>query len=135
MAIKISAADKIFADCVKAAYDYTCEVCGIQGRMETSHIHSRAHRNIRWCKDNAIPKCHTCHRWWHQNPTESGIWFRKKYGDHFADLLVEKKNLYVKVSKIEEKKEIAKHYREQLKIIEDKRKEGQTGYIDFISYQ
>jgi len=50
-------------------------------------------------------------------------------------LLVEKKNLYVKVSKIEEKNEIAKHYREQLKIIEDKRKEGQTGYIDFISYQ
>ncbi len=134
MAIKITAADRSFADCVKAAYDYTCEVCGIQGRMETSHIHSRANRNIRWCKDNAIPKCHTCHRWWHQNPTESGIWFRKKYGDNYADLLVEKKNLYVKVPKTEEK-EIAKHYREQLKIIEDKRKEGQTGYIDFVSFQ
>ena len=50
------------------------------------------------------------------------------------DLLREKKDLKVKVHKSEHKL-IAKHYREQLKIIEAKRQAGQTGFIDFVSYQ
>ncbi len=40
----------------------------------------------------------------------------------------------VKVTKLEEK-EIAKHYREQLVIIGALRATGETGYIDFVSYQ
>jgi len=50
------------------------------------------------------------------------------------DLLREKRDYKVKISKIEEKA-IAKHYREQLKIIESRRLSGETGTIDFISYQ
>ena len=121
---------------MKAAYDNTCEKCGIQGRMEASHIHGRRHRTVRWCHNppNVIPKCHTCHRWWHENRTESGAWFKAKYGEGVVDLLLEKKNLKVKVPKTEEK-EIAKHYREQLKIIEQKRLDGATGFIDFVSWQ
>ena len=134
MSIRISPADKAFADCVKEAYDHTCEKCGRQGRQECSHIHSRKNRTIRWCKENALPKCHSCHRWWHENPTESGKWFESKYGEGMVDLLLEKKNYKFKIPKNEEK-EIAKHYREQLKIITAKRAEGQTGFIDFISYQ
>ena len=134
MSVKITPADKAFADCVKAAYDYTCQVSGVQGRVELSHIHSRRHRTIRWCKENALPKCHYKHRWWHENPTEAGLWFLNKYGQGMVDLLIEKKNNKFKVPKSEEK-EIARHYREQLKIIEAKRAEGQTGYIDFVSYQ
>ena len=134
--MKISAADKAFANCVKAAYDNTCERCGIQGRMECSHIHGRRHRTIRWCHKppNAIPKCHTCHRWWHENPTESGIWFVRKYGEGVESLLIEKKNNKFKIPKAEEK-EIAKHYREELKKIEQARLDGAVGYIDFVSYQ
>jgi len=49
-------------------------------------------------------------------------------------LLREKRDSRVKVSKKEEK-EIAAHYREQLKIIEAKRLDGVTGVIDFVSYQ
>jgi len=134
MAIKITPADKAFADCLKAAYDHTCQVCGIQGRMECSHIHSRANRTIRWCKENALPKCFVCHKWWHAHPTESGKWFLDKYGGGMELLLLEKKNNKFRISKKDEK-EIAKHYREQLKIVEQKRSEGQTGYIDFVSYQ
>lgn len=132
--VKITPADKAFADCVKEAYDHTCEKCGKQGRMECSHIHSRRHRTIRWCKENAIPKCHPCHRWWHEHPTEAGKWFLDKYGQGIEDILIEKKNNKYKISKADEK-EIAKHYREQLKIIQEKRIQGQTGYIDFESYQ
>jgi len=134
MSIKITPADKAFADCVKAAYDNTCEVCGKVGRMECSHIHSRKHRTIRWCKENAIPKCHTCHRWWHENPTESGAWFVEKYGEGIESILIEKKNIKLKIPKSEEK-DIAKHYREQLKMIEQERSSGVSGYIDFESYQ
>lgn len=50
------------------------------------------------------------------------------------EILREKVNAKFKISKSEEK-EIAKHYREQLKIIEQKRLDGVTGFIDFESWQ
>ena len=40
----------------------------------------------------------------------------------------------VVVKEIEEK-DIAKHYREQLKLIQACRETGECGYIDFESYQ
>jgi hypothetical protein len=134
MGIKISPADKAFSDCIHLAFDHTCARCGRVGRVECSHIHSRKHRTIRWCADNAIAKCHTCHRWWHENPTEAGLWFVEKYGQGREDILIEKKNTKLKISKIEEK-EIAKHYREQLKVLTERRSNGETGILDFVSYQ
>jgi demethoxyubiquinone hydroxylase (CLK1/Coq7/Cat5 family) len=71
---------------------------------------------------------------WHENPLEAFIWFEKEFGQGRIDILIEKRNARVKVSKLEEK-DIAKHYREQLKIIEQKRSDGDTGYIDFVSWQ
>ena len=117
--MKISPADKAFADCVKYAANNVCSKCGIQrDRMECSHIYGRRHRTIRWCKDNAVCKCTTCHRWWHENPTESGAWFINKYGQGVMDILTEKRNSRIKVTKLEEK-EIAKHYRQQLKLMKE----------------
>ncbi|MEY8205936.1 MAG: hypothetical protein RPR40_12815 [Bermanella sp.] len=133
MAIKISPADKAFSECVRAAAG-ECERCGKGGRLECSHIFSRANRTIRWAKDNAMAKCFMCHKWWHAEPTESGVWFRGLKGDGFVALLIEKKNNKFKVPKTEEK-DIARHYRGQLKIIEQKRSEGHTGFIDFVSWQ
>lgn len=127
--MKISPADTAFSNCVKKAANNTCVKCGIQrDRMECSHIFSRKHRTIRWCKQNAVCKCHTCHRWWHENPTESGIWFLETYGQGIEDILIEKKNTRIKVTKLEEK-DIAKHYREQLKLMES------SGSNEFISWQ
>ena len=57
-----------------------------------------------------------------------------KYGQGMVDLLLEKKNSRVKVP-VAEEKEIAKHYREQLRIIQDKRNAGASGFIDFDSWQ
>ena len=50
------------------------------------------------------------------------------------EILREKRDSKVKVPKSEEIA-IAKHYREQLKVIEVKRLNGETGYIDFVSFQ
>lgn len=132
--MKISAADQAFANAVKEAYNHVCQVCGKQGRVELSHIFSRRHRTIRWCVDNTLPKCHSCHRWWHENPTESGKWFRDKFGDRFVDLLIEKRESKMKIPKSEEK-EIAAHYRKVLKAIKEFRKMGVTVTIEVESYQ
>jgi hypothetical protein len=53
-----------------------------------------------------------CHRWYHEQPTESGVWVRELMGEGAYQLLVEKKEQIMKVSKIEEK-EIASHYRKE----------------------
>jgi len=134
MAIKIKPADKAFADCVKAAHDNTCEMCGKIGRMETSHVYSRRHRLIRWCKDNANCLCNGCHRKWHESPIAAFKWFIEQFGLDRVELLVEKKEMMIKVPKTEEK-EIAKHYRGELNNILALRAIGKEGYIDFTSWQ
>jgi hypothetical protein len=59
---------------------------------------------------------------------------REWLGEGATELLQEKRDSKVKVSKLEEK-DIAKHYREQLKILEAKRAEGATGKLEFESWQ
>lgn len=66
---------------------------------------------------NAVCKCNGCHRRWHESPLAAFAWFESKFGSGRVELLREKMNSKVKVSKLEEKA-IAKHYKEQLKIIE-----------------
>ena len=132
--VKITAADRAFADCLKAAHDNTCEWCGIIGRMETSHVHSRRHRTIRWDKLNANCLCNGCHRRWHESPLAASEWFSETFGEGRVAILREKMNNRVKVPKSEEK-DIAKHYREELKKINEARNNGITGYVDFMSWQ
>ena len=36
---------------------------------------------MRWDEKNAYCLCASCHRFWHENPTESGDWARKKMGE------------------------------------------------------
>lgn len=126
--VKVSPADTAFSLCIRTAANYTCEKCGkADKRMECSHIYSRKHRTIRWCKDNAMCKCNYCHRWWHQNPLDAAAWFLSKVGEAFVEILKEKRDSKVRVSKLEEK-EIAAHYRAELKKLED-------GATDFDSWQ
>ena len=126
--VKVPAADTAFSLCIRTAAKFTCERCGSTDRqMQCSHIYPRANRTVRWAKDNAMCKCSVCHMWWHANPTESGIWFRNLVGEGFYDLLTERKNNKVRVSKLEEK-DIAAHYRAELKKLE-------AGATDFESWQ
>lgn len=137
--VKIKPADRDFSRCVREAHDWICEKCrsrherGSQG-LHNSHIFSRRHRTIRWCKDNSQCLCFNCHNWYGGNPADSGAWVIVLKSTGFIDLLREKRDSKVKVTKSEEKL-IAKHYREQTKIIEQKRLNGETGFIDFESWQ
>ena len=55
-------------------------------------------------------------------------------GEGHMAILREKKDMKLKIPKTEEK-EIAKHYREQLKLMEKARAEGHVGRLEFESYQ
>mgnify|MGYP005734453887 CR=1 FL=1 len=150
MSLKRSPADDAFSKCVRAAVDYKCQKCGKQydkssTGLHCSHNFSRGHRTIRWCKENALSLCCSCHQWFGGNPADSGKWFggnpadSGKWLEDFigvgtVDILREKMRSKVVVKKIEEK-DIAKHYREQLKLIQARREVGECGYIDFESYQ
>ena len=45
-------------------------------------------------KRNIMSLCFTCHRWWHNQPTESGEWFRKKFPEQYQELLLIKQSIY-----------------------------------------
>lgn len=139
MGIKIKACDTAFSKCVREANDWKCEKCGVQYErnsmgLHCSHIFSRRHRTIRWCKGNVQALCFPDHQWFGGNPADSGIWVANYLGEAHIEILREKRDSRVKVPKTDERL-IAKHYREQLKIIQQKRLDGQDGYIDFISWQ
>lgn len=126
--MKISQADKYFSLCVREQAKHTCERCGKVGRMETSHVFSRRHRTIRWDKLNANCLCNHCHRVWHESPLESFKWFEEEFGQGRIDILIEKKNSKLKVPKSEEA-DIAKHYRNEFKKLE------QDPDYEFVSWQ
>ena len=141
--IKLKPSDIAFSKCIRAANNHTCEKCGAyrpptgmrgSNGMECSHVFTRTHRTIRWCKDNAQCLCTSCHAWYGGNPADSGVWIEGIRGEGSMAILREKRGSMIKVSKAEEK-EIARHYRQELKIIDEKRLQGATGYIDFESWQ
>jgi len=118
MRVKIKPADTWFSKCVRHAAGWACLRCGKQYTaddargLDCSHIFGRRYRSTRWAKENAQALCMGCHRYFHEQPTESGLWVRELIGDGAYQLLVEKKEQIVKVSKSEEK-EIAKHYKKE----------------------
>ena len=118
MKIKLKPADTWFSKCVRHAANWTCERCGNSYTAETgraldcSHTFSRRFRATRWATENVTALCMGCHLWYHQQPTESGLWIRGRMGEGAYDLLFEKKEQIVKVTKTEEK-EIAAHYRKE----------------------
>jgi len=83
---------------------------------------------------NAQALCFSCHQWYGGNPADSGLWITDLLGEGHMAILREKRDSRMKVPKMEEK-DIAKHYREQLKILEQKRAAGECGRIEFDSYQ
>lgn len=139
--IKRSTADDAFSKCIRERADYFCERCGLNCRnmpayLDCSHIITRSSRSIRWDKNNAVAHCKKCHDWWHKHPAIAGRWADEYLGREHIDSLYLKANskLKRKYPKTEEK-EIAKHYRNELKKMQEQRNDGKQGRIEFESYQ
>ncbi len=142
MAIKTKPSDKWFSKCVRERANYTCERCHRQyDRSSTglhcSHYHGRANRSTRWDKDNCFSICYSCHIFLGANPYDHTKFVESLLGDGKYELLLERKNdisLGKMFAKDDKAGHIAKHYREQLRELQQKRADGETGYVDFISY-
>jgi len=75
---------KIASDLAKGRDKYACLRCcrsDKQGwKIDASHIKPKGTHNAMSADvDNIKALCANCHRWWHSNPTESGLWFEKTY--------------------------------------------------------
>ena len=139
MALKLKACDTWFSKCVREAADWTCEKSGVKferGSMglHCSHIFSRRHRTIRWCKENAQALSYNAHQWFGANPADSAVWLEETLGEGHIQLLREKRDSRVKIPRSEEKA-IATWYKNEHDKLIDRRMNGETGKLDFLSYQ
>jgi len=130
--IKRDAADHYFSLCVRAKAGFKCEYCGKefpgpdQG-LHCAHIVGRRNASTRWSFDNAVSLCYYHHRYFTENPLDFSYWLFEYLGEGHMERLMEKRNEVYRV-RVADKKEIAKHYREQWK-------EWGTGEsIDWLSW-
>ena len=139
MAIKRSPADSEFSKCIRAAANYSCEKCGTQydkssTGLHCSHHFSRRHKTIRWCVQNTMSLCYSCHLNYAANPLDSAVWLTNLIGEDVIQTLRDKRDSNIKVPKTELPL-IAKHYRQELKRIDKERLTDRTGKIEVNSYQ
>ena len=136
--MKIYAADTHFSKCVRERTNWECEKCNRSFidhtvGLQCSHIVPREVYRTRFSGLNAQALCSTCHKWWHNRPHDSGLWIENLLGAGYMEILREQSRLGIKVPK-STWKDVAKHYREQHKIMLEKRKTGAMGIVDFESY-
>jgi len=118
MAIKRCPADIAFSTAIRMAKNYTCEHCGKSGgHTEAAHIYGRANKSVRWDTLNILCLCHTCHRTFTANPLDFENWLKGYVGSGYLDILNEKRQRIQKTTAAY-RKEVAKHYRAQIKLME-----------------
>ena len=140
MTIKRTPADDAFSKCVRAAADYTCECCGRQYEessmgLHCSHYFGRRAYSVRFDPGNAFSHCFACHQTLGSNPDDFRKWALGAIGEGRIQLLRERRedtNLAKSIRK--NLKDVAKHYREELKRIKSLRAEGVTGKIEIVGY-
>ena len=76
--------DDLCRDIIRARDDNRCQHCGkyVTGSdAHTCHVvaKGRGASQRRFDLLNLFLGCFRCHRWWHDNPTESGPWFSDKW--------------------------------------------------------
>jgi 5-methylcytosine-specific restriction endonuclease McrA len=126
VAIKRDQADVWFSKAIRAR-DGKCVYCGRTDTLEAAHIYGRRLRSVRWSMDNCVTLCHYHHRHFTEQPIEFRDWLIRLYGEGHMELLREKSRAIFK-STAAIRKEIAKHYRGEVR-----RKEADSEYA-LVSY-
>ena len=137
--VKISPTDTAFSKCVRVRDNWVCQKCGRcyprnSSDLHCSHNFLRGYRNIRWHPLNAMALGFTCHRWYGDNPTDARLWLENKIGVDMVAELRRLRDTPLKISKKTEK-ELAAHYRRELKTMEAKRAAGISGRIPFAAWR
>ena len=138
MGIKITPADQAFSRCIREAAGWKCEKCGAQHEeksmgLHCAHFMTRGNWSTRFDPDNAAALCYGCHSYLDRNPYIKTQWFENYLGEGLAGIIQEKsKQPAYGIKKF--KKEIAKHYRVELKRLQALRLDGSTGTLKIIGY-
>ena len=140
-AIKITPADKAFSLCVRERVNYTCERCGtyapkeLSKRLDASHFHGRGKWSVRFDPDNVFACCYGCHAYLGAHPIEHMYWVQERLGPYRFEALAERARDIKRGREARRSvKEIAAHYRQELEIIREKRRECSTGRIEFAAW-
>jgi hypothetical protein len=112
MAIKRDAADIVFSKVVRAR-DGECLYCGKRETLECAHIYGRRAVVTRWDMMNAVTLCHHHHRYFTENPLAFHDWLLEEVGEVHMAILREKRNGILKGTQ-DVRREVAKHYRQEL---------------------
>jgi len=138
VAIKRDALDALFSDLIRERVNWTCEKCERnfaheRVQLQCAHIVGRRVLLLRHDPRNAVALCASCHHYFTDRPLEFAGWVRGHIGDTIPDELKRLSNVVHKKHKTW-KKEARAHYREELKKMEQKRKDGDVGYLEFVGY-
>jgi len=140
MNIKRDKVDKLFSHAIRERDNWTCQRCqkyfpeGIgRKHIHCSHIFSRRHRATRWEPYNAVAHCFKCHEYLGGNPVIFNAWAREYWGDYIVDMLDEKHNNILKITK----KDKADHYKylklEYARLVNE-REAGAEGVLKFTGF-
>jgi hypothetical protein len=139
MALRRDPLDIIFSFLVRERSDWQCERCGKVfperkgAGLHASHYWGRAGKSTRWLGDNVFSHCMGCHTWLGSKPHEFKAWAEKLLGETRYDELTLRANKPRKYTKAD-RKEMKVHFTAQLEYIKRRRRQGETGYIDFVDF-
>lgn len=105
MKIRIDPLDKLFSQMIRLR-DKTCQYCGKQGRLETSHFHGRRKHSVRYDPDNACALCYSCHMYLGENPYKHTEFFRKRLGSERFEQLNIRAETPQKIDKVKVKEKL-----------------------------
>jgi hypothetical protein len=137
--IKRTPADAFFSNCVRERASWHCERCakfypeGHRQGLHCSHHIGRGNHATRYEPLNGFSLCYSCHQKMGADPHAHTEWARERLGENSYEILIEKKRQIVRKAD-RNLKEIAAHYREQLKLMETQRADGEAGRIEFIGF-
>ena len=117
MSIKRDGADIAFSKAVRHR-DKRCTHCGTDQTLQCAHIYGRRQKVVRWSMDNAVTLCAGCHRYFTENPIPFHDWLLETLGEGHMELLREKTRGHMKTNEAL-RKEIGKHYRDELRKAEN----------------
>ncbi len=135
--MKRDALDAVFSELVRERANWICEKCDLNLQeyhrgLHCSHNYGRRNRSVRWWPLNALALCHNCHSWFGDYPYDAMQWLAAKLGP-LMEILRERAHTPRKYTQAEHK-DMLVHYRQQLKLLQEARRMGKTGRLDFEGY-
>lgn len=139
VSLKRDKLDAVVSELVRERANWTCEHCGTEYSHERrqglhcSHLWSRRSVSTRWHPDNLFAHCYGCHQRLGGNPVAFRDWALKQLGGTRFDELTMRAHKPIKYTKAD-KEEMYQHYKKELERLKKLRKEGKTGYLEFVAY-